>query len=122
VPPMTAPPRNSMAGALVVAVVDDDPAVCGSLKFSLASELLAADEPACDCLVVDQRMPGMSGIDLIMRLRDLEVATPAILLISEPNPAIAARAAKAAVPIVEKPLFGNALLEQIREACGRGRN
>jgi two-component system, LuxR family, response regulator FixJ len=134
VPPMTTPPRNSMAGALVVAVVDDDPAVCGSLKFSLelegfvvraygnAGELLAADEPACDCLVVDQRMPGMSGIDLIMRLRDLEVPTPAILLISEPNPAIAARAAKAAVPIVEKPLFGNALLEQIREACCLGRS
>jgi FixJ family two-component response regulator len=67
-------------------------------------------------------MPGMSGIDLIMRLRDLGVPTPAILLISEPNPAIVARAAKAAVPIVEKPLFGNALLEQIREAYGLGRS
>jgi hypothetical protein len=32
---------------------------------------------------------------------------------------VAARAARAEVPIVEKPLFGNALFERIREACGR---
>jgi two-component system, LuxR family, response regulator FixJ len=115
----------------IVAIVDDDPAVCGSLKFSLelegfvvraygnAAEFLNADESDCDCLVVDQRMPGMSGMELIAKLRALEVRTPAILLISQPNPAVAARAAKAAVPIVEKPLFGNALLDRIREACGR---
>jgi FixJ family two-component response regulator len=115
----------------VVVIVDDDVAVCSSLKFSLelegfvvraygnADEFLNADDSASDCLVVDQRMPGMSGLELIAKLRTLEVRTPAILLISQPNPAVAARAAKAAVPIVEKPLFGNALLERIREACGR---
>jgi FixJ family two-component response regulator len=64
-------------------------------------------------------MPGMSGMQLITRLRTLQVQTPAILLISQPNPSVAVRAAKAAVPIVEKPLFGNALLERIREACRR---
>src|SRR6516164_7419664 len=129
---MTAPPRNSMAGALVVAIVDDDPAVCSSLKFSLelegfvvraygnAAEFLDADDfQGCDCLVIDQRMPGMSGMELITRLRTLEVQTPAILLINQPNPSVAARAAKAAVPIVDKPLFGNTLLERIREACPR---
>jgi two-component system, LuxR family, response regulator FixJ len=118
--------------APVVVIVDDDPAVCSSLKFSLelegfvvraygnAAEFLSADDfQGCDCLVVDQRMPGMSGMELIAKLRTLEVRTPAILLISQPNPVVAARAAKAAVPIVEKPLFGNALLERIREACGR---
>jgi two-component system, LuxR family, response regulator FixJ len=134
VQPITAQPRDPTGGAPVVVIVDDDPAVCGSLKFSLelegfevraygnAGEFLAADESACDCLVIDQRMPSMSGIELITKLRALEVRTPAILLISQPNPAVAARAAKAAVPIVEKPLFGNALLEQIREACGLGRS
>jgi two-component system, LuxR family, response regulator FixJ len=116
----------------VVAIVDDDPAVCGSLKFALelegfvvrlygnATEFLDADDSqSCDCLVVDQRMPGLSGMELIAKLRALEVRTPAILLISQPNAAVAARAAKAAVPIVEKPLLGNALLDRIREACGR---
>jgi hypothetical protein len=43
--------------------------------------------------------------------------TPAILIISHPNAALNARAQKAAIPIVEKPLLGNALVERIREAC-----
>ena len=124
-----ATPRVPIGRSLIVAIVDDDPAVCGSLKFSLelegfvvraygnAAEFLDADFQGCDCLVIDQRMPGLSGMELIAKLRTLEVRTPAILLISQPNPSVAARAAKAAVPIVEKPLFGNALLERIREAC-----
>ncbi|MGA8652701.1 MAG: response regulator transcription factor [Xanthobacteraceae bacterium] len=115
----------------VVVIVDDDPAVCGSLKFSLelegfvvraygnAAEFLDAEDASCDCLVIDQRMPGMNGMELIARLRELEVRTPAILLISQPNPAVSARAAKADIPIVEKPLLSNALVEKIREVCGR---
>ena len=116
----------------VVAVVDDDPAVCGSLKFSLelegfmvhayagGAELLSAgDLGAYSCLVVDQRMPEMSGMELITRLRDRQVLTPAVLIVSHPNAALSARAAKAHVPIVEKPLLGNALLDCIREACQR---
>jgi FixJ family two-component response regulator len=127
-----ATPRVPIERSPIVAIVDDDPAVCSSLKFSLelegflvraygnAAEFLDADDfQGCDCLVVDQRMPGMSGMELITRLRTLQVQTPAILLISQPNSSVAARAAKAAVPVVEKPLFGNALLERIREACGR---
>ena len=126
-----ATPQVPIDRSPVVVIVDDDPAVCGSLKFSLelegfvvraygnATEFLNADDSASDCLVIDQRMPGMSGMELIANLRAREVWTPAILLISQPNPSVAARAAKAAVPIVEKPLFGNALLDRIREACGR---
>ncbi len=114
----------------VVAVVDDDPAVCNSLKFSLelegfnvraygsGAELLhAGDLDVFSCLVIDQVMPIMTGLELIRTLRDRQVATPAILIISQPNAALSARAAKARVPIVEKPLLGNALVERIREAC-----
>jgi two-component system response regulator FixJ len=116
----------------VVAVVDDDPAVCGSLKFSLelegfmvrtyasGSELLnAGDFAEYSCLVVDQRMPEMSGMELITRLRERQVLTPAVLIVSHPNAALSARAAKAQVPIVEKPLLSNALLDCIRDACQR---
>jgi FixJ family two-component response regulator len=116
----------------LVAVVDDDPAVCGSLKFSLelegfmvraycsGSELLnAGDFAEYSCLVVDQRMPEMSGMELITRLRERQVLTPAVLIVSHPNAALSARAAKAQVPIVEKPFLGNALLDCIREACRR---
>jgi two-component system response regulator FixJ len=123
-------PRPEAESAPIVAVVDDDPAVCNSLKFSLelegfvvriyrsASELLAADQfRECGCLVVDQRMPEMSGMDLIARLREREIATPAILIVSHLNAALGARAASANVPIVEKPLLSNALVDKIREVC-----
>jgi len=114
----------------VIVVVDDDPAVCNSLKFSLelegfavrtyrsGAELLQAGNIGdCACFVVDQRMPGMSGMDLIARLREHEIATPAILIISQPNQALSLRAAKAAVPIVEKPFLSNRLIDTIRAAC-----
>jgi two-component system, LuxR family, response regulator FixJ len=114
----------------LIAVVDDDPAVCNSLKFSLelegfavrtyrsGAELLQAGNIGdCECFVVDQRMPGMSGLDLIASLRQHEIAAPAILVVSQSNDALHARAAKAAVPIVEKPFLSNALVERIREAC-----
>ena len=116
----------------VVAVVDDDPAVCNSLKFSLELEgfkvrtyggggelLRASDLSACDCFVIDQKMPRMSGLDLIAKLRDQRLAAPAILIISEPSAALSARAAKANVPIVEKPFLGNMLVDRIREVCNR---
>jgi len=113
----------------IVAVVDDDPAVCSSLKFSLelegfsvrlysgAAEFLAAGAADADCLVIDQRMPAMSGMELIAKLRAQNISTPAVLIVSQPNAAVAARAAKAGVPIVEKPFLGNSLLDKIRKAC-----
>lgn len=118
----------------VVVVVDDDPAVCGSLKFSLELEGFAVrtfrngaellrdgNLHDCSCFVVDQRMPGMSGMDLIAKLRERKLATPAILIISQPSDALSARAAAAAVPIVEKPFLSNMLVDRIREACQQGR-
>ena len=114
----------------VIVVVDDDPAVSGSLKFSLelegftvrtfrnGAELLQdGNWRDCSCFVVDQRMPGMSGMDLIAKLRERKVDTPAILIISQPNDVLSARAAAATIPIVEKPLLSNTLVDRIREAC-----
>lgn len=116
----------------VVVVVDDDPAVCNSLKFSLELEgftvrtynngidlLRAGDLGDCDCFVIDQRMPVMSGMELIGKLRERRISTPAILIVSQNNAALSARAAQAKVPIVEKPFLGNTLVDHIREACGQ---
>ena len=126
------PQRNPAVSKPVIIVVDDDPAVCNSLKFSLeiegfrvrlyasGSELLGeCDIPCCSCLVVDQRMPGIAGLDLIGKLRDKAVSAPAILITSHPTAELARRAAGANVPIVEKPLLGNALMERIRDACAQ---
>jgi FixJ family two-component response regulator len=129
---MTTQRQAGKAKKSMVVVVDDDPAVSSSLKFSLelegfavriyssAAELLAEGKlDETDCLVVDQRMPDMNGMELIARLRDRQVRTPAILLVSQHNPAVSMRAALADVPIVEKPLLNDALVEKIREACRR---
>lgn len=126
--PQPAPRQESP----IVAVVDDDRAVCNSLKFSLELEgfrvrtygggwalLRAGDLDGCDCFVIDQKMPGLSGLETIAKLRDRGFSAPAILIISQPSVALSARAAAAYVPIVEKPFLGNALLERIREACDR---
>jgi two-component system, LuxR family, response regulator FixJ len=124
------------APGFVVIVLDDDLAVRNSLKFSLeiegftvrsyatGAELLGAgDPPHCGCLVVDQHMPGMSGLDLIDLLRSRHFSAPAILITSDdPSPSVRERAGKASVPIVEKPLLGNALLQQIRDVAGDGRS
>jgi len=125
------PNKSDVVGKCpVVVVVEDDPAVRGSLKFSLELEGFAvrtygsglefflSGDHACDCFVIDQRMPGMNGMDLIGKLRERKVMTPAILIISHPHAALSARAAAAGVSIVEKPLLGNALVDKIREACG----
>lgn len=111
-----------------VVIVDDDDAVRDSLKFSLEIEgfavrtyaqpqqlLSEADMPACDCLVVDQNMPGMSGLDLIDRLRSRKFLAPAILITSHPHSDVRARAASAGVAIVEKPLLSGVLLDSIRQ-------
>jgi two-component system, LuxR family, response regulator FixJ len=117
----------------VVVIVDDDLAVRNSLKFSLELEgfavrtyrsgaelLYSGNLGPCNCFVIDQRMPAMSGLELIAKLRDQYVLTPAILVTSHPNAALKGRAAMTNISIVEKPLLDNALLERIREACVRG--
>jgi two-component system, LuxR family, response regulator FixJ len=114
----------------VVAVVDNDPAVCNSLKFSLEIEgfsvqafyngtAFAAAENLQDyaCFVIDQILPDASGMQLIEGLRARQIVAPAILIVGRPRARLAAQAAAAGVPIIEKPLFGNALLAKIREAC-----
>jgi FixJ family two-component response regulator len=126
-------PQSQLLAPPVVVVVDDDSAVCNSLKFSLelegfvvraygsGAELLYADDlDACNCFVIDQRLRTMSGLELIARLRDRRISAPAILITSQPNGALRARAAMTNVSIVEKPLLGDGLLERIREACVRG--
>lgn len=113
----------------LVVVVDDDPAVRGSLTFSLELDgfdvesfdsgeaLLSrplADRPTC--LVVDQMLPGITGLEALGELRARHVDAPAILITSHPKRNIVEAAALAGVPIVEKPLLGDALLRDIHRA------
>jgi FixJ family two-component response regulator len=124
--------QNKLSGTgFLVIVVGDDLAVRNSLKFWLevegltvrsyatGTELLAAGELACcDCLVIDEQMPAANGLRLIAQLRDRHFSAPAILVASQPSLSLRDQAQKAGVPIVEKPLLGNGLLDTIRDAIG----
>lgn len=128
IPALTTAPIDPIHQAATVLVVDDDAAVRSALKFALeiegfrvqlyadAAALLAdRDLPAGACLVVDYRMPGMDGLELVERLRADKVALPAILISSRLNDGLRGRAARAGVcDILEKPLFDSALVEVIR--------
>src|SRR5262249_31515666 len=110
------PQRELTVSEPVIAVVDDDRAVCISLKFSLELEgysvrvygsgpefLAAGGFSDCKCFIIDQRMPGMSGMELIAELRERKVSTPAILIISQPNKVLSAPAPHAPGPTTAKP-------------------
>ncbi|WP_409513830.1 MULTISPECIES: response regulator transcription factor [Methylobacterium] len=111
-------------------VVDDDAAVRNSLKFALELEgldvrlyedgaalLRDAALPRTGCLVVDYWMPGMDGLELVGRLRDRDVALPAILITARPTGDLRHRASRAGFHgVVEKPLEDGTLLDGIRDA------
>ena len=120
--------RNLTTHVAVVGVVDDDPAVRNSLKFSLEIEGFAVDVYASAgellkekdlshliCLVVDQHMPGLNGLELVAKLHAQQNAVPVILITTHPSNTLVARAQEAQVSIVEKPLLGNVLVDRIRE-------
>ena len=125
--------NNAPESNKLVAVVDDDPAVRASLKFALEVEgfgvraysnpqAMLDDGNAANyrCVIVDQNLPAMTGLELVARLRARSVLVPAILITSQPSRVLRARAERAGVPIVEKPLLGNALVDRIRGIIARG--
>ena len=68
------------------------------------------------CLLVDERLPGITGLDALNQLRNRDVKLPAILMTSHPSASVRATAKAAGVPILEKPLLGDALTVAIRNA------
>ena len=121
--------RDGAVATPVVIIVDDDEAVCESLKFALELEGLAVRTYSkgaelfddlelrnCACFIVDQRLPGMTGMELVAALRERHITAPMILITSNPTVILREQAAKAAIPILEKPLLGSALFERVREA------
>lgn len=113
-----------------VIVVDDDDAVRNSLKFALeleglsvhlfkgGAELLAeADLPQAGCFVIDYNMPGMSGIELMGRLRQRQIHSPAILIASQVTDDLNGLAARSGFRrVLEKPLHDSELFDSIHAA------
>src|SRR5438128_2281472 len=100
-----------------VFVVDDDAAVRNSLRWLIetlalpvetcgsAQEFLAAYEPSRPgCLVLDLRLPGMSGLELQERLTARGICLPVIVITGHSDVPMAVRALKqGAVDFLEKP-------------------
>ena len=113
-----------------VIVVDDDDAVRNSLKFALeleglsvhlfkdGTELLAATDLAQGgCFVIDYNMPGMTGIELVEKLRQRRIDRPAILITSRVSDDLCDRAARSGFRVIlEKPLHDSELLDSIHAA------
>ncbi len=113
-----------------VFVVDDDPGVLESLKlllrsvglaaetFASAHEFLEAYDPEKPgCVVLDVRMPEMSGLELQDRLRALESTLPIIFITAHGEVPMAVKAVKTgAVDFIQKPFSDQELIEKIQHA------
>jgi len=113
-----------------VFLIDDDQAVRDAVGLLLRSDGLAVatfpnaanfleagtfDQPGC--LVLDVRMPGMSGLDLQKQLNAQGCHLPIIFMTGHGDVPMAIRAMKAgAFDFIEKPFQGDLLLERVREA------
>ena len=116
----------------LVHVIDDDEALRESLAFLLRSakigSRLYADASTFlnalgtldgGCVVTDVRMPGLSGIDLLKRLRDIKSALPVIVITGHGDVPMAVEAMKlGAVDFLEKPFEDAQLLRAVRSALG----
>lgn len=117
----------------VVHVVDDDAAIRDSLSFLLsaaeltpvvyesAAALLArGGELEHGCIVTDVRMPGMSGLELVLELKERRLPHPVIVLTGHGDVALAVEAMKAGVvDFIEKPFDENVLLKAVKTALAR---
>src|SRR5205807_8291223 len=78
---------------------------------------------ASGCIVTDVRMPEMSGIDLLRRLRELRVTLPVIVITGHGDVPLAVEAMKAgAADFIEKPFDDDAILSAIRTAFAAGQS
>ena len=116
-----------------VHVIDDDDALRESLAFLLSTARIAvATYPSAaafleaiptaelSCVITDVRMPGMSGIDLLKRLREMKIDVPVIVITGHGDVPLAVEAMKVgAIDFLEKPFDDEVLLASVRAAIER---
>ena len=121
--------------APIVFVVDDDPSVRRSIKrligsvglqvelFGSAQEFLLSKRPdAPSCLVLDIRLPGISGLDFQHKLAEANIHIPIIFITAHGDIPMTVRAMKAgAVEFLTKPFREQDLLDAIQLALERDR-
>lgn len=123
-------PPAERRGRGPVCVVEDDEMVNASLtdlleilgfavmSYSSGAQFLSdARRTKAKCVIIDQHMPGMTGLDVLAGLCRERDALPAILITAQLDPAIAARARELGVcGILEKPFRVAPLVDLVRGA------
>jgi RNA polymerase sigma factor (sigma-70 family) len=119
----------------IVLVVDDDPSVGRAIKrlaesvglhaaqFGSAQEFLRCQPPdTCSCLVLDVRLPGISGLDFQRQLSEANINIPIIFISAHGDIPMTVRAMKAgAVEFLTKPFRDQDLLDAVQIALERDR-
>ena len=119
----------------IVFVVDDDPLIRDGLRsliksvglhvetFGSSREFMLrrpSDAPAC--LVLDVRLPGLSGLDLQRELNESNIQIPIIFMTGHGDIPMTVRAMKnGALEFLTKPVRGQDLLDAVQEAIARDR-
>jgi two-component system response regulator FixJ len=118
-------------GDYTVHIVDDEEPVRKSLAFLLtvsgftvrlheSATAFLATAPAIrnGCLITDLRMPDMSGVELLLKLRHLPTRIPAIVITGHGDVPMAVEAMKAgALDFIEKPFEDETLIQAIKRAA-----
>jgi two-component system, LuxR family, response regulator FixJ len=117
----------------IVHVIDDDEAMRESLSFLLGvvgievqtyesaeAFLKVAPTAKAGCVITDVRMPGLSGIELLRRLRELKLGIPVVVITGHGDVPLAVEAMKiGAADFLEKPFDDEALLASVRSALNQ---
>ncbi|MEQ9330719.1 chemotaxis protein CheB [Thalassobaculum sp.] len=134
--PRAAAADDKPAGPAVIYIVDDDRVVRSELRAVLEEDGRSVEDYAtCEafleayrsgteaCLLIDAYLPGMSGIELLHKLRDAGHRLPAIMITGSSDVPMAVRAMKAgAIDFIEKPVGRDDLLAVIAHALELSRD
>jgi FixJ family two-component response regulator len=127
--------RGSSSEESIVFVVDDDPIVRGAIsslllsvgqqaqQYGSAAELLQNSLPeVASCLILDIRLPGLSGLDLQVELANAGVPIPIIFITGHGDIPMSVKAMKeGAVDFLAKPFRDQDLLDAVSRALKRDR-
>ena len=119
----------------VISIIDDDASVRAATNNLLSSHgysvhtfesaedfLQSAHQGVSSCVVTDVQMPGISGLDLLTRLRTRGNNVPLIFITAFPDEGVRARALKAgAICFLSKPFPGSVLINSIEMALNQPR-
>ncbi|MET1110503.1 MAG: response regulator [Allosphingosinicella sp.] len=122
-----------MPAKTAVSIVEDDEslrlALVGLIRsagyeargFASAEDYLALQDARCACVITDLHMPGIDGIEMMLKLREMGYSVPAIMITARADRTTEARATTAgALCVLRKPFEAEALLDCLHRALADG--